>query len=189
MCGGNDLLKQDGVFVCQFCGCKYSIEEAKKLIVEGPIDVSGSTVKIDNKGEIENLLIRAQQFFENKEYDTAELYYNRVLDMEATNPEALFGLEKTNKIITSPNLHISRGNPRGSGEGKTDLIIDGKKQKNVDLDYPLDVKLSLGNHTVEFKRAAVRSEVVNINITGRKDCYSINFKPKVFKIDVSVITK
>ena len=30
MCGGTDLIKQDGVFVCQTCGTKYSIEEAKK---------------------------------------------------------------------------------------------------------------------------------------------------------------
>lgn len=30
MCGGTDLIKQDGVFVCQNCGMKYSAEEAKK---------------------------------------------------------------------------------------------------------------------------------------------------------------
>ena len=32
MCGSTDLLKQDGVFVCQSCGCKYSVEEAKKMM-------------------------------------------------------------------------------------------------------------------------------------------------------------
>ena len=31
MCGSSDLIKQDGVFVCQSCGCKYSVEEAKKM--------------------------------------------------------------------------------------------------------------------------------------------------------------
>ena len=40
MCGSTDLIKQDGVFVCQTCGCKYSIEEAKKMMVEGTVDVS-----------------------------------------------------------------------------------------------------------------------------------------------------
>lgn len=30
MCGSTDLIKQDGAFVCQTCGCKYSIEEAKR---------------------------------------------------------------------------------------------------------------------------------------------------------------
>jgi predicted phosphohydrolase len=31
LCNGNDFVKQDGVFVCQFCGTKYTLEEAKKL--------------------------------------------------------------------------------------------------------------------------------------------------------------
>lgn len=30
MCGSTDLMKQEGVFVCQSCGCKYSVEEARK---------------------------------------------------------------------------------------------------------------------------------------------------------------
>lgn len=30
MCGSTDLIKEDGVFVCQACGIKYSVEEAKK---------------------------------------------------------------------------------------------------------------------------------------------------------------
>jgi hypothetical protein len=34
MCGGKKLVKQDGVFVCQNCQTKYSVEEAKKMIVE-----------------------------------------------------------------------------------------------------------------------------------------------------------
>ena len=40
MCGSTDLMKQDGVFVCQSCGTKYSVEEAKKMMVEegGRID-------------------------------------------------------------------------------------------------------------------------------------------------------
>lgn len=56
MCGSTDLLKQDGVFVCQTCGCKYSVEEAKKMMIEGTVDVSGSTIKIDRSSEIDNRL-------------------------------------------------------------------------------------------------------------------------------------
>lgn len=47
MCGSTDLIKEDGVFVCQSCGCKYSVEEAKRLMIEGTVDVQG-TVKVDN---------------------------------------------------------------------------------------------------------------------------------------------
>ena len=31
-CGSTDLVKQDGMFVCQSCGCKYTVEEARKLM-------------------------------------------------------------------------------------------------------------------------------------------------------------
>ena len=55
MCGSTELMKQDGVFVCQTCGCKYSVEEAKKMMVEGTVDVSGSTVKVDTSAELANL--------------------------------------------------------------------------------------------------------------------------------------
>ena len=40
MCGGTNLIKQDGVFVCQTCGAKYSVEEAKKLMNEGDSDIN-----------------------------------------------------------------------------------------------------------------------------------------------------
>ncbi len=30
MCGSNDIVKKDGLYVCQFCGTKYSVEDAKK---------------------------------------------------------------------------------------------------------------------------------------------------------------
>ena len=42
MCGGTDLVKQDGIFVCQHCGTKYSVEEAKKMMIEGTVDVTGT---------------------------------------------------------------------------------------------------------------------------------------------------
>lgn len=47
MCGSTDMVKQDGVFICQTCGCKYSIDEARKMMVDGTVEVTG-TVKVDN---------------------------------------------------------------------------------------------------------------------------------------------
>ena len=32
MCGSTDLVKKEGLFECQSCGTKYSVEEAKKKI-------------------------------------------------------------------------------------------------------------------------------------------------------------
>ena len=52
MCGSNDVVKQDGLFVCQNCGTKYSVEEARKLMIEGTVDVKG-TVKVDTSDELQ----------------------------------------------------------------------------------------------------------------------------------------
>ena len=94
MCGSTNLVKQDGLFVCQSCGCKYSVEEAKKMMIEGTVDVSGSTVFIDNTKQIENDLKRAKQYENEGDSFSAAEYYNKVLDAEAENIEAKEGLTR-----------------------------------------------------------------------------------------------
>lgn len=84
MCGSNDLVKQDGVFVCQSCGCKYSVEEAKKMMVE----VKG-TVKIDNSGQAENYISLALSTLDNDEYKECLKYCNKALEHNAKDREAL----------------------------------------------------------------------------------------------------
>lgn len=94
MCGSTDLLKQDGVFVCQSCGCKYSVEEARKMMIEGTVDVSGSTVFIDNTKQIENDLKRAKQYEDEGNSRSAMEYYNKVLDADVDNVEAADGVSR-----------------------------------------------------------------------------------------------
>lgn len=36
LCGGNELEKRDGMYVCPFCNTRYTIEEAQKLITSNP---------------------------------------------------------------------------------------------------------------------------------------------------------
>lgn len=87
MCGSTDLIKQDGVFVCQTCGCKYSIEEAKKMMVEGTVEVTG-TVKVDNSAAIENYLDMARNAVDANNNKEADNYCNRIIEMDVTNWEA-----------------------------------------------------------------------------------------------------
>ena len=87
MCGGSDLIKQDGVFVCQYCGAKYSVEEAKKIINAEKIKIDG-TVKISNNefnAKLANANNWAQLYFQRgaktvtcgclKGYDAVVEYY------------------------------------------------------------------------------------------------------------------
>ena len=89
MCGSTNLIKEGGVFVCQSCGTKYSVEEAKKMMVEGTVDVKG-TVKVDKSNEIENLLKLAEEAIGSVNGEEAYSYANRALEIEPENAKAWF---------------------------------------------------------------------------------------------------
>ncbi len=89
MCGSTDLIKKDGVFECQSCGCKYSIEEARKMMVEGTVEVTG-TVKVDNTAAIENYIDMARNAKDAGNNKEAEDYCNRIIEMDFSNSEAWF---------------------------------------------------------------------------------------------------
>lgn len=79
MCGSTDLMKQDGVFVCQSCGTKYSVEEAKKMMVE-----------VDNSKKMANLYSRAHKSLEVGDWGHAAEYYKEILDENPDDWEAYF---------------------------------------------------------------------------------------------------
>lgn len=83
MCGGTDLVKQDGMFICQSCGTKYSVEEAKKMMVEG-------IVKIDNSEKLNNLYKLARQAKESNDAENAVKYYDLIMQEEPNSWEAYF---------------------------------------------------------------------------------------------------
>ena len=89
MCGGTDLIKQDGALVCQNCGMKYSMEEARKMLIEGTVDVQG-TVKVDNSELIKKSLTNARRALGNEDWEEVENYYNMVEQYEPNNIEAVF---------------------------------------------------------------------------------------------------
>lgn len=98
ICGGKLIGKAGGVFVCDSCGMEYSKEWAQEKIqeingtvkIEGKVDVTGSTVKIDKEQEIKNLLIIARRSFENGQYKLAAQQYNNILKNDPNNAEAAF---------------------------------------------------------------------------------------------------
>lgn len=89
MCGSQDLVKNEGVFVCQSCGTKYSVEEAKKMMVEGTVDVKG-TVKVDKSNEVEKLLKLAKTSVESLNGEEGYNYANRVLEIDPENSQAWY---------------------------------------------------------------------------------------------------
>lgn len=90
MCGSTELLKQDGVFVCQSCGCRYSVEEARKLLVEvdGVVNVQG-TVQVDRSSEINNRIQNAIAEYRANHQDRAIALFNDVLNIDFENVTAI----------------------------------------------------------------------------------------------------
>ena len=84
MCGSNDIIKINGEYQCQHCKTKYSVEEAKKLIIEGTVDVKG-TVQIDDSNKIDKYQKLASRAFENEQYEQAGEYYSKLLEIEPEN--------------------------------------------------------------------------------------------------------
>lgn len=62
LCGSNQLIKENGYYQCEHCGTKYTLEEAKKLIVSGTIEVvDGENKKAKLKKDI-NTYIQINNF-------------------------------------------------------------------------------------------------------------------------------
>ncbi len=87
MCGSQDLVKDGGVFVCQSCGTKYTVEEAKRMMVEGTVDVKG-TVKVDTSDELKNLYEIARRAKDAENSDNAAKYYDMILIKDPGSWEA-----------------------------------------------------------------------------------------------------
>ena len=79
MCGSTDIQKEDGVYVCKGCGCKYSLEDAKKMMVE-----------VDNTKKLANLYERARKSLEVDDLEHAAEYYKQILDENPNDWEAYF---------------------------------------------------------------------------------------------------
>ena len=104
MCGGTDLIKKDGMYVCETCGTKYSVEEAKKMMIEGVVDVSGSAININNSDQIENWFKLAKRKSETGIYsdlDDVEKYCDKILEYDADYYKAMLLKLKACEFIYS----------------------------------------------------------------------------------------
>ena len=89
LCGSNDIVKQDGYYVCQHCGTKYTPEEARKMMIEGTVEVAG-TVKVDNSSFVTKYLANARRARTKGDWAEVEKYYNMVEQNAPENIEAIF---------------------------------------------------------------------------------------------------
>lgn len=87
ICGSNELIKQEGIFVCQSCGCKYSVEEVRRMMANGTDEVT-SPINTDNSAQINNFLELSKNAYESGNGESAFEYANKALELNLKNPKA-----------------------------------------------------------------------------------------------------
>lgn len=89
MCNSPHLVKKDGMYVCENCGTRYTVEEAKRMMIDGTVDIQG-TVKVDNSSFVKKQLTNARRALAKEDWEEVEKYYNRVEEYAPSNIEAVF---------------------------------------------------------------------------------------------------
>lgn len=83
LCGSGDIVKDGDYFVCQSCGIKYTLEQAKKMLVEG-------SVVVENVGTSDKYIELAKVSASSGNMADAEKYANKVIEIDLKNPDAWF---------------------------------------------------------------------------------------------------
>lgn len=91
LCDSTEFVKEGGMFICQGCGTKYSLEEAKSMMREvegGAAPVSSAPVNAvpmgnPNQAQIDNILVLATTAYEAQNYAEAENYCNQAVVLDA----------------------------------------------------------------------------------------------------------
>ena len=81
ICASTDFLKQDGLFVCQQCGMKYTPQDIQNMI-------PANTIQMYNAAQLQNNLENARQARQAKDWKRAELFYLQAASLDPSNLEA-----------------------------------------------------------------------------------------------------
>ena len=185
MCGGTDLIKQDGVFVCQSCGMKYSVEEAKKMMIEGTVHVVGS-VSIDNAGSYDRIVELAKDAFADGMWESAYDYYCQAVAIKPNDAESVLrqGLSFLGKNGVQSSIPTSCTN-------KVSRAIDLMKQFPQDQRTALidtflkDIKsvCDFIRSNLDKEEAEIRSAELPINFLDdpRESERKIEYNTSIFK--------
>ena len=159
--------------VCRFCNTPFIVQKAinnYNISAHGDMHIASATINF-NGVNVDNLLKRAKDFEARGELRDALNYYERVLDINMDNPEAVSGSRRVRNAIQNYVYFESDAN-LGFNYGKLQLrrgvltYISNNQKKRVDYDIGSisDLKVSLFTVLV-FKYLGKFSDQ-SIGITG-----------------------
>ena len=183
LCGSTDLIKKDGIYVCNSCGSKFTVEEARKMMVEVEGDVN-----VKNMGNVENYIVMAQNAFSSKNNKEAENYCNKAIEINTESYEAWLikgkaaGWQSTIANIRFPEaLNCFENAIKYAPEDKKEEI---KKETFEEARNLLDALNQLAcGHYLDYPSADNANSIIN-SLIAVKDSIDA-FKSKVANIDFS----
>ena len=155
---------------CQYCGTKIMQERQN-------IHLSGS-VSVDRGSEVNNLLTRARTLLSQNRRTDAIRIYERVLEIDPINEEAMNQLHMVESVITGPNVSVSHSSGSVCKGMKINYSIDGRKIGSFEFGSSAQIVVPIGQHQLTFWHTMYKKNVVDVNI---QDCYT--------KLSISLQTK
>ena len=85
--------------MCQYCGTKYSLEEAQKML---------GAVRVDRTDELENLRILARRAVSEEDYRRAIMNYEQILKLSPYDVEAMFYQAYCNAVVSDITIEMPK---------------------------------------------------------------------------------
>lgn len=145
LCGGNDLVKEGGFFVCQHCGTKYSVEEAKKMMIEGTV-----SVKVDNSEKMEKIYTLARRARDEGNNANAAKYYQEIVEENPNDWEAAFySVYCAEQGCTLNHLVTAISRVSSAAQTALELIVEQNPEPSEERTNML---YEIGDNTLKFAR-------------------------------------
>lgn len=97
-----DVDATQAVAICPFCNTPYIVEQAinnYNVKMTGNMNIANATINVNNGMNLDNLILRAQKFEQDGDYESALQYYNKVLDIDINQKAAQESIDRLRNDI------------------------------------------------------------------------------------------
>jgi len=122
LCGFHELTKRDGYYVCNACGTKYTLEDARKLIINGTVEI------VRGNAECDRIIGAGDKFLSVNDIPRALEQYQKALE---EFPEIAAPYERMLNVVVTKGCALCPVSP-GSKQLK---LMKGTKQLIERFEY------------------------------------------------------